>query len=160
VATLCRRAGYGHVCTSMRLRSAMKLSLRTAQHVQFVPRVGGCRPEGRRRNRYTVTMLIKADLRPAQDTWNAAYSAGVSLADAYSATLWAAMSGKDWASSWHSAQIIPGPQRRAPDWYEPSDILIGHPQTLIHNAYVGAASGGCFPCVSAPCVSPSLRTGP
>jgi hypothetical protein len=70
--------------------------------------------------------LIKADLRPAQDTWNAAYSAGVSLADAYSATLWAAMSGKDWASSWHDSTDHPGgPQRRA-DWYEPSDILIGH----------------------------------
>jgi hypothetical protein len=86
--------------------------------------------------------LIKADLRPAQDTWNAAYSAGVSLADAYSATLWAAMSGKDWASSWHdSAQIILVDLSDArPDWYEPSDILIGHPQTLIHNAYVGS----CF----------------
>jgi hypothetical protein len=50
--------------------------------------------------------LIKADLRPAQDTWNAAWRARV-----FSGRLQchaSAMSGKDWASSWHdSAQIIP-----------------------------------------------------
>jgi hypothetical protein len=58
--------------------------------------------------------LIKADLRPAQDTWNAAYSARV-FSGRLQCHAWAAMSGKDWASSWHdSAQIIPGPQRRAP----------------------------------------------
>jgi hypothetical protein len=118
---------------------AMKLSCVPLNMYNSFPVSAAVDLKDEQANRYTVTMqLIKADLRPAQDTWNAAYSA----------VSWrtltvprSAMSGKDWASSWHdSAQIIPVDLSDArPDWYEPSDILIGHPQTLIHNAY-----GSCF----------------
>jgi hypothetical protein len=71
--------------------------------------------------------LIKADLRPAQDTWNAAYSAGVSLADAYSATLWQPCPEKTGRRLGTTAHRSVDLSDARPDWYEPSDILIGHP---------------------------------
>jgi hypothetical protein len=80
----------------------------------------------------------------------------VSLADAYSATPGQPCPEKTGVR--HDAHRSSQWTATRPDWYEPSDILIGHPQTLIHNAYVGAARLFSMR-QKRPCVSPS-RTGP
>jgi hypothetical protein len=115
VATLCRRAGYLRMYLDEATFDAMKLFLRTAQHVQFVPVSAAVDlKDDAGEQVYGDHAVDQSGSEARAGHMERSLLGGRVFSGRLQCHAWAAMSGKDWSSARQRTDHPGGPQRRAP----------------------------------------------